>query len=243
MARIAPTSTPLESFLVRAAQNREAVAHVLASEAEAARMLDSLFDEWLAGLESPEDPIAAGLAYRAHSALRAASQLLLSGQVVEAFPVIRTALESALYAQHMAFDVRVAQAWSQRSQSASAKKISKVEFSAARTFASLARRDPRVEAEAKLLYEKLIDFGAHPNPYATGANLSIVEEERGLRIEHTYLTNNHDVLRLGFAVLCKVSIIIIEIFRLILPARIGELDLVARAWTEFEILREYSDVT
>jgi hypothetical protein len=228
MTSISLKSTPLESFLESAALNREAVAHVLASETEAARMIDALFEEWLAGLESPEDPIAANLAYRAHSALRAGSQLLSSGQVVEAFPVIRAALESALYAQHMAFETRVAQTWSQRSQSASAKKASKKEFSAANTFASLARRDPRVEAEAKLLYEKLIDLGAHPNPYATGANMVITEEEKGLRIEHTYLTNNHDVLRLGFAVLCRVSVVIIEVFNLILPARIGALDLVAR---------------
>jgi len=52
-------------------------------------------------LVNPSDTLGAVLLLRSHSAFRAACSLSMSGQVTEAFPVLRACLEYSLYALHI----------------------------------------------------------------------------------------------------------------------------------------------
>ncbi len=65
-------------------------------------------------LVNPSDTLGAVLLLRSHSAFRAACSLSMSGQVTEAFPVLRACLEYSLYALHINRQPDLGEVWLRR---------------------------------------------------------------------------------------------------------------------------------
>ena len=117
-----------------------------------------------------------GFLCRSHSAYLAAVRLALSGQVVEAYMVLRGCLENALYAFYVHADPEDsgtesgdprhesrALIWVKRGTSNEATKRCRNVFTAGKTKEALEARDERLAQWAGRLYDTSIDQGAHPN--------------------------------------------------------------------------------
>lgn len=116
---------------------------------------------------------------RAYSAYLAACRLGMSGQLMEARPVLRLGLECAWYALHVAADpapYQRAEVWLQRNDNAEAAKRCRKEFTVTNVRATHETRDAETAADVRRLYDELIDLGAHPNQLGTLAAARCIQE-------------------------------------------------------------------
>jgi hypothetical protein len=96
----------------------------------------------------------------------AATRQGLSGQVVEAYPVILAVIEASWYALHLAKDpnppTRV-EVWLRRNDDEAAKERCKTEFTVANVRATHSALDSADAAVLQTLYHRTIELGGHPN--------------------------------------------------------------------------------
>lgn len=207
----------LAEFFEIARNSRAASDSDLQAEYVDIQAVDSVFLDFLSDWTDPECFGAAPLVIRAHSSFRAAAQLVLSGQVPEAFMIIRGSLECALYANHMDAIPNAFEIWIRRSESPDARKRCIKEFSATRVFASLRQKHGPLADAMGRLYERTIDFGAHPNQAAVTSSLEVWEQDAGESYEHAYITRNIGLLRLSARSLCQAGIMILDTLSLVFP--------------------------
>lgn len=120
--------------------------------------------------------IAAQLFSRSFATFRAACRLALSGQTYEATVLMRSVLESAVYAFASAFDPDRRKAWERRGDDEDGRKVCRAAFA----WGGLMRlvrsvmNDPFVD-ELEKAYEQTIDFGAHPNIEGVMLNTEVTD--------------------------------------------------------------------
>ena len=116
------------------------------------------------------------LIVRAQSSILASIRAISSGQSSEGTTLLRSAIEQTWYALHLAKDTGVdaarLQIWFHRNDGDYAKARCKHEFSVANVRNTHQTLDPATSSELHVLYEELIDYGAHPNQLGmlTGAS-------------------------------------------------------------------------
>jgi hypothetical protein len=139
--------------------------------------IDALFLRIATGWVDPENFAVAPLVYRAHAAFRAAVQLSLAGQLGEAYMVCRGALEIALYANHISVHPDLYLVWLGRVSSPQGRAESKKKFKYIDVKKSLENCDSALASRVNEIYERTIDYGAHPN---AGSVLGTLElEDKG----------------------------------------------------------------
>lgn len=207
----------LAEFFEITRNSRAASANDLQAEYVDIQAVDGVFLNFLSDWTDPECFGAAPLVIRAHPTFRVAAQLVLSGQVPEAFMIIRGTLEGALYANHIDVTPNAFDIWIQRSESPDAKKRCMTEFSAKNVFASLRERHGPLGVAIGRLYERTIDFGAHPNQAAVTSSLEVQEHDAGVSYEHAYVTRDIGLLRLGARSLCQAGIMVLDALSLVFP--------------------------
>jgi hypothetical protein len=109
------------------------------------------------------------LIHRSHGAILATMRLTMSGQAIEAMPVLRLAIEEAWYALHIAKDPAPptrARIWWNRDDSPQATQACREEFSAGNVRRTHEGLDPRTATSMKRLYDDTITYGGHPNSSA-----------------------------------------------------------------------------
>lgn len=178
--------------------------------------------------------IPAFFLFRAHSTFRAAVRSVTSGQVPETYPLLRSALEWALYAAHVHGEDRRSEVWLRRHdgeapdgsstpESENSRRAVRNEFLVSRLFASLEVRSRDVHARTKNLHEDAIDLGAHPNERALTSSMRS-EEEGTFQLDYTV---PEDSLALELAVkrTCQVGVCCLDIFELLWSERFALLSL------------------
>ena len=215
---------PLTSFFDEGRKHSFASHHRLKGEFERLRVIDSafvaVFDQWL----DPENTLVAPLAIRAHSAFRAAAQLSLAGQLPEAYMVMRGCIEHALYGNYIDLHRDAWNVWSKRGDDEAARKLCVRTFSGRNLFDSLRARDHRLGEIAGQLYERTIDFGAHPNELGVGSTMDFEERpDGGISFAYTYLSGDGMPLRLCLKSLAQTGLIVLDILCLIFPKRFAHL--------------------
>jgi hypothetical protein len=118
------------------------------------------------------------LLVRAHSSVFAAMRLAMSGQAAEAHPVLRSGIEQVWYGLHIAKDPeppKRARIWLSRGDDAEATAHNKQEFTVANVRATHEALDAATSKDIQGLYERMIDFGAHPNQVGVLAGLTKTE--------------------------------------------------------------------
>jgi hypothetical protein len=184
------------------------------------RFIDDAFLALIDGWKDPESVLATSFVYRAHAAYRAAAQLALAGQLPEAYMVTRGCLENALYANRVDNQTEIWNAWMNRGQGDEALRRCKKEFSGAKLFDSLAVRDEQLSRIAKGLYERTIEFGAHPNETATGTLMEVEDAaDGGLNMYHSYISDDGLPFQLCVRSVRQVGLIVLDVFTLIFPSR------------------------
>ena len=97
----------------------------------------------------------------------------------EAFCLIRSVIETAWYALHIAHDpngTQRAECWLRRNESDDTKRRCKQEFTVSRVVATHRSCDATIAAQLYNLYEMTIDVGAHPNQLGAMGSMTSSED-------------------------------------------------------------------
>ncbi|HQS73969.1 MAG TPA: hypothetical protein PLU16_02085 [Gallionellaceae bacterium] len=122
-------------------------------------------------------------------------------------------MENALYGLYLAQNPESRETWLRRHDSDADKKKVKSEFKIG-TFLELAKTvDPSEGKVAATLYERTIDYGAHPNERALMQSLQIKHEADIIEFKTTYLDGDSDQLRFLLKTLAQVGVCTLSLFR------------------------------
>jgi hypothetical protein len=162
------------------------------------------------------------LLVRTHSSFLAAVRAGMSGQLSEAFALLRGAIEQSWYALHMAKDpsgdTRI-EVWLRRNHDEQATGRCKAEFTVRNVRTTHEGLDPGAASQLHSIYESLIDYGAHPNQM--GVLTGVTQQECAKQIDYKvgilYPAEVSVMVTLRLAV--AVAIGSLKIFQLIYPER------------------------
>lgn len=153
----------------------------------------------------------AALFSRAYGSFLASIGLASSGQLAESWAVSRACIENALYAFYMHDDVGLFQIWSEREKSKQDKTECRKYFQHSKVIGKLKAKHSKLANRANKLYQKCIDYGAHPTQWSVATNSEILKQQ-GRQVAKILLLNCEDsymrtCLLLGIdAGLCALSI-------------------------------------
>jgi hypothetical protein len=175
--------------------------------------IDACFCTVLTGWINPKNHISAGLFYRSHSAFRVAAGQSLAGQATEAYSVMRMCLETASYGLLIHTNPQLGEIWLRRHDSPAAKAQSIGKFSAAELKKAIAPHDGRLVEVYDELYQRAVDFGAHPNERAITGAAHMEETLTGIDVTHVYLHGNGLALQQAIKTTAQIGVCSLHIFQ------------------------------
>lgn len=191
-------------------------------EVQALIAIDALFQRLVGGAVDPVPLLSMGFLQRAHSAYRAACGAIMGGQLGEAQSLLRNCLEQSGYAFYVGRDYGRWKRWMDRHEPRSKTQQDKwrEEFSHGKVVSAIAAADTKVGQTYKELYERTIDYGAHPNQMGDTMGSSVEETEgEGLRLWTIYLHEDGLLLEYSLRSAAQVGLCALLIAQLIYPAR------------------------
>ena len=217
----------LTKFLDAARENQFAVFTKKIPETKRIIEIDSIFCRVIDGWRTSRPELSAPylLFYRAHCSYRATAGCALAGHAPELYPLLRSMLEQGGYAFLMNGDSELTALWLHRDANPS-KVIG--EFKVANIKKKLASLDPGLKDYFHELYEKTIEFGAHPNEMSVTGSLRFEEEYLHMTYLHPdgiALNNSlRDLVKVGTCVLLIFQGIFLEQFELLgIPSELTNL--------------------
>jgi len=162
------------------------------------------------------------LVVRSHSSFLAAIRLAMSGQMSEAFPLLRSVIETTWYALHIAKDPKVterSEIWLRRNDSEASKARCKSEFTVAKVKRTHEVLDAPTAKELHGIYENLIDFGAHPNQFGVMASMKKFESEKEIDFGVGILYPESLPVLFALRMAVGVAIGALKSFQLVFPER------------------------
>lgn len=170
---------------------------------------------------------------RAHAAYVGALRLVTAGHFVESYALMRNSLEHALYALYFKHHPNVGDVWLARhkgeAERAAVRKVAQI----GKMLQYLKTLDGKLGGRANNVYERSIDFGAHPN---FGGVVMPLEHD-----EATDSTTSHILSPQGrnfensLSYITSTGLVVLELMCKTFPERTQELDLLKR--THILILR------
>lgn len=157
--------------------------------------IDSAFMRIGSHLLNPKDQLTPFFLYRSHSALRAASACAMAGQTVETFVLLRSCLEFAAYALQIDKVQGARQKWLDRHKDESSRKAATNAFRMDHMRPTIAKCDARLEKIFGGLYQRCIEYGAHPNEQAVWGSLQLKEGADRVEVLQIYLHKDGAALR------------------------------------------------
>jgi hypothetical protein len=165
------------------------------------------------------------LGLRSHSAFMAGSQLALAGQAIESFALQRVCLEAAGYALHIASHPTLGEAWLRRDESAEARAKVRRGFEQVKVRLSIDTASPKVNKCFTQLYERCIQYGAHPNSMAALASTTMIKNEGKSIFTHAYINDPGQLFDIGVRSIQQVGVCALDLLQLVLPERFTRLGL------------------
>jgi hypothetical protein len=150
--------------------------------------LDEAFHRAATNLSDTEHVLVPSFLLRAHSSYRAACATAMAGQAAETFVLVRSILEYAGYGLLIAKRPEAETMWIKRHASEEAMKAMKKTFTVANIKKAIAEADEREAVVFDALYQRSIDFGAHPNERAVASNMAIRKEQDAIVMRQEYLS-------------------------------------------------------
>jgi hypothetical protein len=172
--------------------------------------IDELFvrvsKQWM----NPPDPLA--------SAFRAASSLAMAGQVSEASVMHRSCLEYSAYALHINRNASLGPLWLNRHQDADAMGKLRREFEIKRVRETIIACNRHAGEKFKVLYQRAIDFGGHPNERAVTGSLQIEKEPDRRLLKGVFLHGDGPAIDIALKTTAQCGICCLEILQCIFNA-------------------------
>lgn len=187
--------------------------------------IDGTFRRAIDAMENSRAWFAGFFLLGAHASYLGALRLSASTQLPEAYMVLRGCLESSLYGLFLHGRPDLQETWLGRHESDEATEQVRREFRIGSMLDLLEARDTVTGRAAQELYDRTIDFGAHPNERALMQNLRMTRNEEAVRFERNYLVGDSTALRLCLKTNAQVGVCSLRIFRLVMPERFDLLGL------------------
>lgn len=192
---------------------------------EGIKLINNLFDSIRNSISQDSDMVFGLMLMRCHSSLLASSQLAGSGQIIESFVVTRAALEASLYALYLDTDISFQEVWLNRNTSPEAKKKCKELFKTTKLKKHLNDISPRLATVFDQLYERTIDFGAHPNQLSVTSTSKIHHQENRLLTITNVIDSDPELIELALRNCAQVAICSLNIFGLMRKERFAILNI------------------
>jgi hypothetical protein len=216
---------PLSVFFKDAEYNNRITALNLPKVYELLQRVHNLFKEFedVIGNDTREEFLVPRfLMVRTHFSYLAGLRLAMSGQVSEAFPILRSAVECTWYALHIAKDPKGterSEIWLRRNEDAVAKSRCKSEFTITKLRQTHEAFDTSTAKDLHRIYEDLIDFGAHPNQF--GVMMAMRKSGDGKRLDFGVGILHAERLRIVLALRMAVGVALgaFKAFELVFPER------------------------
>jgi hypothetical protein len=212
----------LSEFLDNAQHNILATFNNLKPEYNLLRDINAAFHNISENLLNIESLLPAFFLFRAHSSYLGSLRLSLSGQVPEAYMVLRGCLENSLYALHIYKMSDTAEIWLRRHDDEISLKRCKECFRISNVFKSLENEDINLSHTVRVLYETSIDYGGHPNERSLSSIMKKSEDESRIRFTVPYLIDyriNPEAFTLGLKSTARAGVCALLIFKIIFRAR------------------------
>jgi hypothetical protein len=163
---------PLFTFIEDCWNNSIAVAGNKNVIAQRLANVDEIFGDFqkVVRLENISQLVPTLLFLRAFSAHRAGVMVSLC-LPTDGYALQRSCLENAGYARLIADDERLSESWLRRDDNEESKKLIRRTFTQTAIRDSIAAKDTKLSEVYQALYERSIDFGAHPNEKAVTSSL------------------------------------------------------------------------
>ena len=155
---------------------------------------------------------------RAHLGYRAACQLVISGQIVPSYPILRTCLECSLYALHINQDESALEVWLKQYDDDASKKAMISKFAMGKLQSTLKPMDSGLSKKIQALYELFIDFGGHPNPRGMVGGMQLHKEP--FKINIPILQSDSDISE-GISSAIGTGFFCLRVFAKIFPESLG----------------------
>jgi hypothetical protein len=181
--------------------------------------IDENFMNIAKNLLNSGDALGAIFLLRSHSAFRAACRLAMSGQTSDAFPSMRACLEYALYALHANLNPSEGETWIRRHDDEESLKAVRREFTYSNVIGTLNSVDKKLCSIVKGLYERTIDFGAHPNERALTSSMMMKKGKDNIEIQQIYLHGDSLALDHGLKTTAQVGLGSLCVFQFIFKER------------------------
>jgi len=181
--------------------------------------IDSIQLRALQGWVNPRPFFAPQFFVRAHSSYRGAAASAFAGRVAEVFPLCRVALEYAAYGFHIGKSKDRYEVWLRRSDSEECKKEMKSAFRIPRLRESLKARDQGLDSVFWDLYERTIEYGAHPNLQGVVINIQQDKTDDGASQRIIYAHEAGPQLDISMSTVALVGLFSLRAFRLLHSTR------------------------
>lgn len=192
---------------------------------KALQRIDATFDKFSNNLLNPSSFYEPFLFIRAHSSFRGAVRLSTSGQLPEGYSLLRGCLEYALYGFYFSKHPASIQTWIERDESVAGKKKARNELTFGRMLTELERGDTDTGKVARILYERTIDAGAHPNRKTITLAMQRSDTKDSVYFTIAQLNTAPEPLILSLKTSVQTGICALKIFRLVFPERFDILGL------------------
>ncbi len=209
----------LSEFIETARHNTFATFHNLKTQYNLLKDVNQLFWGIVDNLLNTPDWFPAFFLLRSHSSYLGAVRLCLSGQVPETFLVLRSCLENALYGLYINRNPQSAEIWLSRHDNKKNYNKCRNEFKSAKVLQCLQLNDPRTHSITEPLYQRTIDYGAHPNEKALFSAFRQTKEKASVQFDVIYLTGHTLPLHFCLKTCAQVGICSLDIFRNIFRER------------------------
>jgi hypothetical protein len=209
----------LSSYLEEFRGNQWATFHNKSQAMADLIALDGLFEKLLKGAKDPKPMMPMTFLLRAHSAYRAAVGMVMGSQLYEAQAMLRLSLEHASYGFFIGDDQARWTRWMNRNDDEKSKELVRKEFTHGAIKRALKAANAKIGGHLEVLYERLIDFGAHPNEQGFSMSTKMHRSQNETHILSVYLHDDGVPLDFALKTTAQVAICVLQIAYLIYPTR------------------------
>ena len=153
------------------------------------------------------------LFFRAHCSYRAAASCAFAGYLAEPHPLFRLMLEQAGYAILMNGNPGLQKVWRDRDESDAHRGKAVRAFAFGKMKNMIASLDSGLRDIFGTLYDRTIDFGAHPNELSVVGGMTIEKKGSEAIINFIYLHESDLVLEMTLKTLAQSGVCVLLIFR------------------------------
>lgn len=200
----------------------------------------ALMPDWVAALEAIDAALvvrsseifheidvprqtSAWLFMRAFGTFRAAARLAISGQLFEETVLVRSIVESSVYAWACAHSPSHRSVWQRRRESKSRQQKAREAFAWGALMAMLKTSSPRLSDQIRSFYDHAIETGAHPNVDGVSLSCDTVEIGADKYAVSTIFMHGEEAVRIGVLELWNAMQLSFRLLQLTIPDRLSAL--------------------